>query len=69
MPRTNQALKRAPNGAISDKPIALRLLPPELSAVKTLASHEQRSMASVARLVLLRGLAEIEKDPQHRLVL
>ena len=52
---------RAPNGAVSNKPIALRLLPAELEQVKKIAAREQRSLASVARLALLRGLADCER--------
>lgn len=53
--------RRAPNGAVSNKPIALRLLPAELDKVKQVAAREQRSLASVARLALLRGLADCER--------
>lgn len=48
--------KRVPNGAISARPIALRLLPDELERVKEKADREQRSMASVCRLAVLRDL-------------
>jgi len=48
--------KRVPNGAISERPIALRLLPDELERVKEKADREQRSMASVCRLAVLRDL-------------
>lgn len=53
--------RRVPDGAVSNKPIALRLLPAELAKVKQMAEREQRSMASVARLALLRGLADCER--------
>lgn len=53
--------RRVPNGAVSDKPIAVRLLPEELKRVKARAKREQRSMASVLRLAALRGLAECER--------
>jgi hypothetical protein len=52
---------RAPNGAISERPIALRLLPDELARVKEKADREQRSMASVYRLAVLRDLGLMEK--------
>ncbi len=48
--------KRVPNGVISARPIALRLRPDELQRVKEVADREQRSMASVCRLAVLRGL-------------
>jgi hypothetical protein len=53
--------KRVPNGAISERPIALRLLPDELERVKEKADREQRSMASVCRLAVLRDLGLMEK--------
>lgn len=68
MRHTPESLKRTPNGAISAKPIALRLMPDELDTVKTLAEREQRSMAAVCRLVLLRGLSDLKRDPAHRLI-
>ncbi|MBU7573981.1 MAG: hypothetical protein KAF64_11550 [Hydrogenophaga sp.] len=54
--------KRVPNGAISERPIALRLLPDELERAKEKADREQRSMASVCRLAVLRDLGLMKKD-------
>lgn len=48
--------KRVPNGVNSSRPIALRLTPFELEHVKKRAEREQRSMASVCRLAVLRDL-------------
>lgn len=42
--------RRAPNGAVSDKPVAVRLHLEELERFKSRAAREQRSMASVVRL-------------------
>ncbi|SDZ71290.1 hypothetical protein SAMN05518854_11766 [Variovorax sp. YR266] len=53
--------RRAPNGVISDKPIPIRLLPAERAKLEKMAEREQRSLASVSRLVLLRGLAVCER--------
>lgn len=53
--------RRAPNGVLSDKPIPIRLLPSERSELVELAKREQRSLASVSRLVLLRGLADCRR--------
>ena len=53
-------IRRAPAGTVKDKPIALRLLPAELKLIKELAQREQRSMAAVCRLALLRGLADYQ---------
>ena len=54
--------RRAPNGVVTNKPIPIRLLPAERAAVEQLADREQRSLASTCRLVLLRGLADSERD-------
>ena len=53
-------VRRVPNGVNSSRPIALRLTPAELLRVKEKAEREQRSMASVCRLAVLRelGLSE-----------
>jgi hypothetical protein len=61
MKTVNKPLRRAPNGAVSDKPIAVRLHPEELERFRGVAAREQRSMASVLRLAALRGLAECER--------
>lgn len=57
----SQPPRRAPNGVVTNKPIPVRLLPAEREAIQDLAAREQRSLASVCRLVLLRGLAEGER--------
>lgn len=56
------ALRRSPNGVNSSKPIAIRLLPSEIASIKAVALRERRSVASVARLACLRGLAEYQLD-------
>lgn len=61
MEPTAKPTRRAPNGVVTKKPIPLRLLPAERAAVEKLAAQEQRSLASVCRLVLLRGLADCER--------
>ncbi|MCW5669118.1 MAG: hypothetical protein KIT86_05615 [Hydrogenophaga sp.] len=48
--------KRVPNGVNSSRPIALRLTPAELQRVKERANLEQRSMASICRMAVLREL-------------
>lgn len=48
--------KRVPNGVNSSRPIALRLTPAELERVKERAEREQRSMASICRMAVLREL-------------
>ncbi|WP_143098211.1 hypothetical protein [Variovorax sp. OK605] len=54
-------VRRAPNGTVSDRPVAVRLHPEELERFKSLAAREQRSMASVLRLAALRGLEECDR--------
>lgn len=62
MKTATKTTRRAPNGVVSNKPIALRLEPSELDRVKKLAAREQRSLASVARLLTLRSLADCERN-------
>ena len=54
--------RRAPTGVVTNKPIALRLLPEERVRVEKLARSEQRSLASVCRLALLNGLQDCERN-------
>lgn len=54
--RSSHPRKRVPNGVNSARPIALRLTDAELQRVKEKADLEQRSMASVCRLAVLREL-------------
>lgn len=56
-------VRRVPNGVNSSRPIALRLTPAELARVKEKAEREQRSMASVCRLAVLRELGLSEEAP------
>lgn len=53
--------KRAPAGVVTGKPIALRLLPDELDAIKHLAQAEQRPLANMCRLLVLRGLEDFKR--------
>ena len=57
-----KSARRAPNGVVTNKPIPLRLMPDERAKVEKLAAREQRSLASVCRLALLRGLADCERS-------
>lgn len=54
--------KRVPNGVNSARPIALRLTTAELQRVKEQADREQRSMASVCRMAVLRELGMNDKE-------
>ena len=53
--------RRAPNGVVTSKPIPMRLRPEERAQVEQWAKSEQRSLASVCRLMFLRGAAECER--------
>ena len=54
-------IRRVPTGTVSAKPIALRLMPNELQQIKEISRREQRSMAAVCRLAMLRGLADYQQ--------
>lgn len=54
-------IRRVPTGTVSAKPIALRLMPDELQQIKEISRREQRSMAAVCRLAMLRGLADYQQ--------
>jgi hypothetical protein len=60
--RAQPRLERAPAGVLTNKPIGLRLKPDELQKVQTYAAHEHHTLAAFARLAMLRGLAEYERD-------
>ncbi|UBM11714.1 hypothetical protein [Cupriavidus metallidurans] len=51
---------RSPRGVLSDKPVCVRLLPAERQKLERLAMKENRSVSSLARLILLEGLAVYE---------
>ncbi|WP_375581768.1 hypothetical protein ABWH88_02115 [Marinobacter adhaerens] len=54
--------RRAPVGVLTAKPIALRLLTEERSALEEAAIAEGRSMASQARIFFLQGLNEYQRN-------
>jgi hypothetical protein len=53
---------RAPAGVLTEKPIAVRLLPVEWEKINAVAVKEQRSLASVCRLLALRGMECYDRD-------
>lgn len=55
------ASHRAPVGVLTAKPIALRLLTEERTALEQAALSEGRSMASQARIFFLQGLNEYQR--------
>lgn len=56
MPKAKAPATRSPRGVLTDKPIALRLMPSEMKAVKDLSAAEGRSLAGMARLLVLASL-------------
>jgi len=55
---------RAPHGVVSSKPIGLRLLPQELNDFKALAEKEDRPLANMARLIVVRALHHYQRTGQ-----
>lgn len=53
--------KRAPHGVTTPRPIAMRLLPQELSEFKALAEKEERPLANMARLIVVRALEHYQR--------
>ena len=53
---------RAPNGVLTAKPVALRLMAEERTALEQAAVAEGRSMASQARIFFLQGLNQYESN-------
>lgn len=53
-------VKHKPDNAVSTQ-IGLRLMPDELEQVKEIANREQRSMAFICRLAVLRTLSNYQK--------
>ncbi|MBS0501132.1 MAG: hypothetical protein JSR74_12515 [Proteobacteria bacterium] len=56
--------KRAPHGVKTAQPIAMRLLPQELEAFKAMAEKEDRPLANMARLIVVRALNHYQRTGQ-----
>ncbi|CAD5724774.1 Uncharacterised protein [Escherichia coli] len=56
--KTNENVlrSRAPRGVMSNKPVAMRLLPAEIAELEALALEQNRSMSSMARIIFLNGI-------------
>lgn len=54
--------RRSPNGVGSNGRIGLSLLPSELQQVTALAKQHNRTMSSMSRLLVLKGLHASEKE-------
>ena len=53
--------KRAPHGVVTNKPIGLRLLPQDLTDIKALCAKEERPLANMARLIVVRSLEHYQR--------
>ncbi|MDF3821692.1 hypothetical protein P3G55_17440 [Leptospira sp. 96542] len=58
------AKRRSPIGVVSEKPIGLRLMQEEKARVVALAEAEVRSVASMSRLLVLKGLEAVSPPAQ-----
>lgn len=56
MTKAKAPVTRSPRGVLTDKPVFVRLMPEERKKLERLAVSENRSISSLARLVLLAGL-------------
>ena len=56
--KTNENVlrSRAPRGVMSNKPVAMRLLPAEIAELEALALDQNRSKSSMARIIFLNGI-------------
>lgn len=56
--KTNENVlrSRAPRGVMSNKLVAIRLLPAEIAELEALALDQNRSMSSMARIIFLNGI-------------
>lgn len=56
--KTNENVlrSRAPRGVMSNKPVAMRLLPAEIAELEALALEQNRSMSSMARIIFLNDI-------------
>lgn len=52
---------RAPHGVVTNKPIGMRLLPEELTDFKEMCVKENRPMANMARLIVVRSLEHYKR--------
>ena len=57
-----ETTKRNPDGLISKKPIALRLMPAELANAKRVSQETNVSMSCLAREAFLKGLPLVISD-------
>ncbi len=59
-PKKPGASHRSPDGVLTAKPIALRLMPDERASLEKASRTEGRSMAAQARMFFLQGLADYQ---------
>jgi len=53
----------SPNGIASDKPIGVRFSHEHLQKVKIMAHTQNRSLANMVRVLCIKGLEALEKEP------
>ncbi|MGR3754960.1 hypothetical protein [Edwardsiella anguillarum] len=58
----NVLRSRAPRGVMSNKPIAMRLLPAEIKELEEIALEQNRSFSSMARLIYLQGITTFRQE-------
>lgn len=58
--------QRAPAGVVTDKPIALRLLPDERKDVEALAAQQKRPLANMSRILVLMGIEQLRKEAKKK---
>ncbi|MGD7095914.1 hypothetical protein [Ralstonia pseudosolanacearum] len=49
-------VSRSPRGVLTHRPVSTRLMEEELAALEALALEQNRSLSSVARLMIVKGL-------------
>lgn len=59
-----QRASYSPNGMVTRKPIGLRLSIDELTQVKNMATTENRSLASMTRILCIKGLEVLNQEKQ-----
>lgn len=64
---SSTGIRRAPNGLDSSKPVPVRFTAEERARHKRIAETEQRSLASVVRLLALKGAEVYDRDPSSLL--
>lgn len=62
----NAQRSRAPRGVMSDKPVAMRLLPAEIAELEALSLEQNRSLYSMARIIYLNGITLFRQSANEK---